>query len=111
MTELTIAVKCPLAGFEQVSVVYDMLATEAAADRFSTRLGRDGTHTPIVVRVDGWDAATYGDDPWSREKAPMAFRAWAARIGYGQAVGQFVTDPNSWTGSSPSTPPIATGAS
>lgn len=111
MTELVIGVKCPLAGFENVTVVYNMLAVEAAADRFATRLGRDGSHVGVVVAVEGWDAKTYGDDPWSREKAPMAFRAWAARIGYGAAVAQFVTDPNSWTGSPRSMPPIEAAAS
>jgi hypothetical protein len=105
MSELSVAVQCPLPGFEDVSVVYNMLASEAQADALWRSLGRkrkdgdgaggddDPTHG-VILRVEGWDAARYGADPWDYERGPVAFRVWAARRGWGHAVTQLLNDPN-----------------
>lgn len=92
--ELTATIECPLEGFEGVSVTYNMMATEAEADQFSVTAGRHGSHEPVVLKVDGWPVDKYGPDPWNYEKAPMAFRVWAARKGFGAAVREFLNDPN-----------------
>ena len=94
MAELTQAIECPVPGFEGVTIHFNMLAPESTADAFAAKAGRGGSAEGIVTAVDGWDEKTYGDDPWDYERSPMAFRVWAAKVGYGTAVKDFVTDPN-----------------
>lgn len=100
---LPVPVKCPVQGFEQVTVQYNMLASEADWDALVSSYGGRGVDACIVA-VEGWDAETYGDDPWGRD-APLAFRAWASRTGFTTALGKFTRNPDFWTASTPSTPP------
>ena len=94
MPELEQAVPCPLKGFECVVVHFNMLAPEKAADAITAKAGREGSDKGVVALVDGWDADKYGADPWDYETSPMAFRMWAAKRGYRDAIIAFVTDPN-----------------
>lgn len=102
MQALPVPVKCPVEGFTDVTVVYNMLASEEDWDALTSSAGARGVDA-CVVRVEGWDAETWGENPWGK-KAPLAFRAWAARAGFGAALGQFTRDPDFWTASTPSTP-------
>jgi hypothetical protein len=87
-------------GFEGCKVVFDLMATEDAVDRFIRRMGGpDGpggepTHKGVVLEVINWPAEFAGIDPWDRARSPMAFRAWVSRAGWGGAVKAFITDPN-----------------
>lgn len=93
-------VKVTVPGFEEVVIVYNLMATEAAADEFIRRMGGPGldgkpSHEGVILEVRNWPAGEYGADPWDRGRSPSAFRAWASRAGWGLAMKAFIQDPNS----------------
>jgi hypothetical protein len=93
-------VQCPLEGFEAVAVTYNLMASEAEMTALQETLGA-AVPNALIVEVHGWPAQ-FGLDPFGPQ-APLIWRAWAVRVGFTQALVEFATDPNSWTGSRGST--------
>jgi hypothetical protein len=91
--QLTHTLACAIPGFEGVEIVFNLMATSEQTDNFIKRMGGDGSHAPVVVEVKGWPAE-FGPDPWGAT-APVVFRAWASRLGWGRAMREWLDDPNS----------------
>jgi len=101
-------VRCPLAGLQDVEVVYSMMASEEEMESFAKSVGRDGA-AAVVAEVRNWPAERFGAEPFG-PKAPMAFRIWAASHGMRHAIEEYVGDPNfsmAWTPSTPPTPAVS----
>ena len=82
-----------------VTVVYNLMATEGELDAFYAKTGGAETHTPIIVRIEGWPLN--GDGPWGKA-TPLAWRFWASRTGFAQAMAQWLNHPDFTTASTPS---------
>lgn len=93
MQEIAQTIQCTLPNFEGVTITFNLMATADETDVFIRRMGQDGTHEPVVARIEGWPKE-YGADPWSKE-APVVFRAWIARTGWGKAMKEWLDSPNS----------------
>lgn len=86
-----VKVKCPLPGFEDVSVEINVYATQSQANAISVS---EGDSTDGLVRnVTGW---TYEVDPWSKD-VPMAWTAWLNRRSFSEAMEKYLSDPNAST--------------
>lgn len=92
--KLEYGVACTVPGFENVTIIYNMMATEEEADKFVRTAGRE-CNSACVIRIEGWDADQYGPDPFDYSRSPIAFRVWAGRKGWPKAVDGFLNDPNS----------------
>ena len=88
-------IPCTIPSMENVTVTYNMLMSEAQADTLHKKLGREGSAEGAILRVEGWDADTYGPDPWDVARSPILFRLWACRRGWAKAMNEWVADPNS----------------
>jgi len=99
MMKVTRAVQCPLPGLEAVEVVYNLMASEAQMDAFYGKVGGDGTAKPLVVEVRNWPKEM--PEPFGKD-APMAWRFWASRTGFGVAMAAWLNDPDFSTASTPS---------
>lgn len=88
-----ITIPCPMSGFEDVKVTYNLMGTEEDFNEWGKSLGgqRSGL---VIASVTGWDEEQYGRDPFG-PRSPMAFRVWACESGLKQAFKAFVADPNS----------------
>ena len=84
------AIMCPLPGLEMVEVVYNVMATEAQMDALYRKPNAENAEG-VIVEVKSWPLD--GDGPWS-ENAPLAFRFWAARQGFAQAMAAWLNNPD-----------------
>lgn len=99
MMQVTRAVSCPLPGLESVEVVYNLMASESQMDAFYSKVGGNGTTDSIITEVRNWPKDVPG--PWGKD-APMAWRFWASRTGFGVAMAAWLSDPDFVTASTPS---------
>ena len=88
--QIHIPVTCPLETLEGVTVIFNMMANNKQLDTLQRTLGRE--REDIIVSVEGWPEE-YGTEPFG-EESPIAFRAWAVKDGFTEALRKFVTDPN-----------------
>lgn len=88
---VTQSVPCPLDGFDGCAVVYNLMATEAALDAFYRKTGAEETATPVVASIEGWPLADV--DPWGKD-SPLAWRFWASRQGFAQAMASWLQNPD-----------------
>lgn len=88
---ITQAVTCSVEGFEDVTVIYNMMTDEEHLEQFVVRLARGGSHEGVIDKVEGWPEG-YGE-PFGK-KTPMAFLIWCAKDGLRKAIEGFVSDPN-----------------
>ncbi len=107
MGEITRTVRCALEGFEDVEATYNLLATPKDVQALQTSVG-DRDPGGVVVRVTGLPAQYEASGPFGAE-TPMALQLWLCFGGYNQAIGEFVRDPNSRTGSRRSTTATSKG--
>lgn len=101
MMGLTKTVTCPLEGFETVEATYNLLATPKDVQTLQVSVG-DRDPGGVVVGVTGLPEQYAASGPFGDE-TPMALQLWLCFGGYNEAVGAFIRDPNSWTGSRRST--------
>jgi len=88
---LSRTVDCPLEGLEDVSVTFNLMATERELEAFVEKMGRSGTAGPVIVSVDNWPkkhGEAFGSD------TPFAFMLWASRKGFSQAAADYLADPS-----------------
>jgi hypothetical protein len=90
--DLTHTTQCDMPGFEAVTITFNLMATGDQTDLFIRKMGGDGSYAAVVAAVDGWPKE-FGPDPWGPD-APVVFRAWAARKGWGQAMREWLESPN-----------------
>jgi hypothetical protein len=96
---LEYSLKCPIAGFEGVTVYYNMMASSRETDVFYANSGKDGSHAKVITRIEGWPLN--GTEPFG-EDAPLGWRFWASRTGMKQAFNEWLADPDFTTASTPS---------
>lgn len=94
MDKIEQAVPCPVRGFEQVTITFNLLATPEQADNFIRRMGAADSHKGVVVKVEGWPKDEYGPDPWDIKRAPVIWTTWAAKKALTAAVDRYLNDPN-----------------
>jgi len=93
--EIVKAVQCTLPGFEQASITVNLMATPEQASNFVRRMGNDGSHTGVIVKVEGWDKDEFGPDPWDVKRVPGIWFAWCSQKGWALAMKGYLDDPNS----------------
>lgn len=84
-----ITIDCPLEGLEGVKVTYDLMSSDKQVTAFRESLTPETA--AAVLTVEGWPedkGEPFGGD------APVAWMMWAAWKGYGEAIREFLTDPN-----------------
>ena len=84
-----VTVDCPIPGLEDVTIEFDMMMTEAEMDRWVKSLGTDQAN---FVTVHNWPEGK--GDPFGSKSSPMAFRLWACRVAFEDALTKFVGDEN-----------------
>lgn len=94
MKEITHATTCKVPGFEAVEIVFDLMATPAQVNEFIAKMGGGGTHKPVVVEVRNWPDKEFGPDPWDNNRVPGVWMAWVSKKGWGQAMKEYLDDPN-----------------
>ena len=87
----TQVVECPLAGFEQVKIEFNMMAASDDWDAWMRSLGTE-QHEQVVAAVHGWDDAQFGEAFGKR--TPMAFLLWATKRAVSLAFQAYANDPN-----------------
>jgi hypothetical protein len=92
--EITHAIRCELPGFEQVTVTFDLMATQQQVNNFVRHMGADGTQTGVVAAVEGWPSDEFGPDPWDIKRVPGVFHAWVSKKGWALAMKAYLDDPN-----------------
>lgn len=85
------AITCPLPGFEQVKVTYNLMATGRQIDEFQRSMGKEEA-AAVVVKIEGLPEKYSG--PTDLE-LPMAFRVWYSGKGPIKAALEYASDPNS----------------
>lgn len=88
-TEYTII--CPLPGFEQVKVTYNLMATGRQIDNFQRSMGKEDADT-VVAKVEGLPDTYTGP---TDVDLPMMFRVWYSGKGPIKAALEYAQDPNS----------------
>lgn len=84
-------VTCPLTGFEQVSVTYNLGVSTETYNEFMNSLG-SRKREDVIAKIDGWDEEAHGE-PFG-ETAPMGWRAWVCQKGAVDAIRGFGSRPN-----------------
>ena len=101
MPQVTKTVKCPLPGFEETTITYDLMATLKDVTILQTSVGdQDPGH--VIVAIEGLPEACAKSGPFGLE-TPLAFQLWVVNTGLQDAIREFVRDPLSLMGSKPST--------
>jgi hypothetical protein len=88
----TRSVKCPVPGFETCEAEFNMLATDRELSAMRLMPTQE-TAKPVISDVRGWDADKYGPD-YMGDNVPIAFKAWLVWIAWGDALRDFISDPN-----------------
>lgn len=87
----TQTVACPLIGFENVQIEFNMMAGSNTWDAWMRSLGTENSDG-VVVAVHGWDEAQFG--PAFGGGTPMAFLLWATKRAVSGAFQAYANDPN-----------------
>ena len=88
--ETTVERVCPIPGFEEVTVTYNLMASEDALDAFQRSMGVE--RNEIIQDVKGWPGGEHGDDPFGKA-APILFRVWGVKQ-ITEAIKEYISDPN-----------------
>lgn len=89
--QTTVKRQCPIPGFEEVSITYNLMATEEELDKFQKSIGTAPGR--IIENIEGWPGGEHGEDPLGKG-APMLFRVWAVKQ-VSLAIAEYMANPNS----------------
>jgi hypothetical protein len=98
--DTTYTVKCPVDGFENIAVTYNMLASWKEVVALRSHLTAE-TAKPVIASMAGWDDEKRG--PFWGDEVPMAAQLWAAYQGRDEAVRGWVQRPLQMTPAAVST--------
>jgi|GEM_PF-5749439 len=85
-----IAVTCPVPGYTDVVVTYDLMATAEDVDLFRVKMDEESARK-VISKVEGY---TGGLAALLSAEQPFALRLWLAYKGFQQALQEFILSPN-----------------
>jgi len=83
-------VKCPIPGFTEVEVTYNVMASNKQFDALGRGLDKE-TAEGVILEIKGWPLN--GTDPYG-EDAPSLWRRWLGRNGAAVAIITKLNDPD-----------------